>query len=250
MDNHHKAFRRDQPGGKRAVLFIHGICGSPAFFEPFYDRVPDDWSIRAVLLQGHGATSRDFSKASMAAWKAQVSGVVDELARDHQSLMIVGHSMGTLLAIEQSLRYPENIQGLFLMAVPLRIWPKAIGISHSIRTALDMKTHDDPVLELSKRLYSIQPDRKVWHYWGFIPRYWELLMEMRASRRRILEVKVPLYVFQSKKDEIVSARSAADLLKNPRVRLRLLENSDHKYHPPADQAYLLSEFEAFCRLAP
>lgn len=247
MDNRHQAYRRDLPDSRLAILFIHGICGSPVFFEDFYQRVPSSWSLSSLLLEGHGGETRDFSSSSMAAWKAQVTEEVDRLADQSGSLMIVGHSMGTLLAIEQSLRRPEAIKALFLMALPLAVRPRPTAVTHSLGTALGFSRSQKPALQAARRIYGIQPDRKIWRYFGFIPRYWELMKEMRASRERLLEIRVPIRVFQSKKDEVVSPRSISYLLKNPLVDLDILEKSDHKYHPPADKAFLLEAFDSACR---
>lgn len=58
--------KRLLPGAACAVLFVHGILGSPAQFAPFLPLVPQDWSFCNLLLQGHGGGARDFSAASMA----------------------------------------------------------------------------------------------------------------------------------------------------------------------------------------
>ena len=59
MQQEHRELRRDVPDSEHAVLFIHGICSSPVFFTDFYAHVPEDWSIRSVLIEGHGATTKD-----------------------------------------------------------------------------------------------------------------------------------------------------------------------------------------------
>ena len=46
--------KRLLPGAACAVLFVHGILGSPAQFAPFLPLVPQDWSFCNLLLQGHG----------------------------------------------------------------------------------------------------------------------------------------------------------------------------------------------------
>lgn len=246
MQERHREYRRDLTASDRAVLFIHGICGSPCFFDPFYDRVPDTWSIRSLLIRGHGGTTKDFCRASMAKWKAQLAEVVDEMSDQHSDLMLVGHSMGTLLAIEQALKRPDAVKKLFLLAVPLKARASLQAISESVKTALDLGKRDSPSLQAARRLYGIEADRKVWHYLGYIPRYWELLQEMKATRGRVQELRLPCLAFQSAKDEIVSPKSALYLQQNPLIDLRILAGSDHKYHPPQDQALLLDAFESAC----
>ena len=50
--------KRLLPGAACAVLFVHGILGSPAQFAPFLLLVPQDWSFCNLLLQGHGGGAR------------------------------------------------------------------------------------------------------------------------------------------------------------------------------------------------
>ncbi len=247
MAKKHAEFRRCVPGSSHAILFIHGIVGSPDHFRDFYERVPADWSIRSMLIEGHGGTARQFSHSSMANWQQQVSQAVDDLAASHANILITGHSMGTLLAIEQAVQKPEKVRGLFLLAVPLYARATGVAVTQSVRTALGLNTRGDPRLEAAKALYSIEPDRRVWRYFGYIPRYCELLKVMRQTRQMIPRLTVPCRVLMSRYDEIVSPRSAGDLTVNPHVDLGWLEHSDHKYYPQGDQEILLGEFAGFCQ---
>ncbi len=247
MTKKHTEYRRCLPESSHAILFIHGIVGSPDHFQDFYDRVPADWSIRSVLIEGHGGTARQFSRSSMVRWKEQISQAVDDLAASHSSILITGHSMGTLLAIEQAIRAPDRVKGLFLLAVPLKARMTWAATSQSIRVALDLNSRNDPVLEAAKSAYSIHPDRRVWRYLGYVPRYLELLKVMRETIQEIPRLQVPARVFMSRSDEIVSPRSAAYLSVNPLIDLDWLEHSDHKYYPQEDKDILLGDFARFCR---
>lgn len=246
MDARHKSYSRLLPDSRTAILFVHGICGSPAFFEDFYTRVPEHWSIRSLLLAGHGGSTRDFARTSMDTWKDQVRKETEALAKTHETVILAGHSMGSLLSIGQSFE-TENIKGLFLMAVPLKLHPRPISVLHSTMTALGLNRGAKPELKAARRLYGIEPDIRIWRYLGFIPRYHELLLEMKEIRERVPEIATPCRAIFSRQDEIVSPSSADYLAGNPWIQIGWLEESDHKYQPPEDKALLLSEFESFCR---
>lgn len=244
----HKEYRRDVPGTNTVVLFLHGICSSPNYFRNFFPRVPKSWAIRAILLDGHGGTVREFAQTSMEKWKRQVKEVVDELAANHSSIIIVGHSMGTLFSIEQSIRKPEKIKHLFLLAVPLKARVKLSASNEAIRIALDINPHGTPSIESVKDDYSMEPDRRFWRYIGWLPRYRELGHEIRATRTRITEVTVPCHAYQSRHDDVVSMKSSDYIAANPKICLQHLEHSDHNYYTPEDEEFLLNEFERMCRL--
>ena len=111
--------KRLLPGAACAVLFVHGILGSPAQFAPFLPLVPQDWSFCNLLLQGHGGGARDFSAASMAVWREQTRQAFAELRARHETVVIAAHSMGTLFAVQEAVRSP--VEGLFLLNVPLHV---------------------------------------------------------------------------------------------------------------------------------
>ena len=48
----HESYERIVPGSDTAVLFLHGILGTPRHFEDFISLVPDSWSFSAPLLPG------------------------------------------------------------------------------------------------------------------------------------------------------------------------------------------------------
>ena len=49
-------------GSEYAVLFVHGIVGTPRHFDFLIDVVPPNVSIYNMLLDGHGYGVRDFSR--------------------------------------------------------------------------------------------------------------------------------------------------------------------------------------------
>lgn len=108
---------------KTAVLFVHGILGTPAHFEFLSHTLPKDISVYNMLLKGHGGSPKEFSKASMLKWRQQVDDAAKMLLSSHQRLIICAHSMGTLFGIQQAIKNPDI--SLFLMNPPLVIRPKA-----------------------------------------------------------------------------------------------------------------------------
>ena len=119
-------YYRPVAGADTAALFIHGIVGTPAHFQDLLPLIPDNWSIFNLLLDGHGKNVEDFSRTSMKKWRAQVSAQLQKILQTHQKVLIVAHSMGTLFASREAIRYPDRVKGLFLLAVPLtpRVLPR------------------------------------------------------------------------------------------------------------------------------
>ncbi len=242
----HKEYKRINPCARAAVLFVHGIVGTPNHFADFVSLVPSDVSVCNILLDGHGGSVRDFSHTSMQKWEKQVRDAVDELMLSHTEVYIVAHSMGTLFAIDRAIEN-EAVKGLFLLAVPLVISPKPRMVSNLCKVYFDKIKPDDVVALAAKRCYGIAQDKNPFHYFGWIPRYLELFAKAKETRRKIQLLQTPCVIYQSAKDELVSSKSAQLLAKNERISVVELKNSGHYYYALDDLAFLLRAFENFMK---
>lgn len=242
----HKEYKRINPCARAAVLFVHGIVGTPNHFADFVSLVPENVSVYNVLLDGHGGSVRDFSHTSMQKWETQVRDAVDALTLSHTEVYIVAHSMGTLFAIDRAIEN-EAVKGLFLLAVPLVISPKPRMVSNLCKVYFDKIKPDDVVALAAKRCYGIAQDKNPFHYFGWIPRYLELFAKAKETRRKIQLLQTPCVIYQSAKDELVSHKSAQLIAKNERISVVELSNSGHYYYAPDDFAFLLRAFENFIK---
>ena len=242
----HKEYKRINPCARAAVLFVHGIVGTPNHFADFVSLVPENVSVYNLLLDGHGGSVRDFSRTSMQKWEKQVRDAVDELTLLHTEVYIVAHSMGTLFAIDRAIEN-EAVKGLFLLAVPLVISPKPRMGSNLCKVYFDKIKPDDVVALAAKRCYGIAQDKNPFHYFGWVPRYLELFAKAKETRRKIQLLQTPCVVYQSAKDELVSHKSAQRLAKNEKILVVELKNSGHYYYAPDDLAFLLRAFKNFMK---
>lgn len=225
----HKEYVRKVNGADTVVLLIHGIVGTPRQFDPLLDMFPGNWSIYNILLDGHGGSVADFSHTSMKKWKQQVGARLAQLCALYEKVMIVGHSMGTLLAMEAAADWPQ-VKALFLLNVPLCPRLKLSMAVRSLGLALGLLNRDDPL----SRATSVTPDRRLWRYLGWIPRYLELFGLCAQSRKKISGLSVPIWAVQSAKDEMVSGRSDRYLKEHPWIRYVCLEKSGHFTYAPED----------------
>ena len=237
----HEAYTREVPGADGAVLLIHGILGTPDHFRDLVPLVPDDWSVYNLLLDGHGGEVKDFSHTSMKKWRSQVHTKLTDLRQRHEKIILVGHSMGTLFAIDEAIRDPGKLEALFLLQVPLRPWvrPKAaLGaclLPFGVVTGANRDMQADCSLNLNPRL---------WEYLGWVPRFLELLERCVDVRNRLDQLEVPCQVFVSKQDELVSTRTCRDFRKHPHIRWYVLRNSGHFVYRGTDREFLQSKFAA------
>lgn len=240
----HKPYKRIAEHADKAILFIHGIVGTPNHFAPFLKLAPPNMSIHNILLDGHGKDVLDFAQTSMKKWEAQVALAVEELAEDHNEIYIVAHSLGTLLAIEQAVKNPK-ITKLFLLAVPLKLFLKPKMFTQSVKVYLNKIDPNDPALTAAKNCYGIAQDRNLLHYLGWAPRFLELFSKIRETRKRLKDIPIPCVAYQSVKDEMVACSCGKLLTRNPNITVVQLKNSGHFYYAGEDLSILMDAFAAF-----
>jgi len=104
---------------RATVLLLHGMGNSGASWNQVASRLPDDIRIISLDLLG-------FGKSPSPRWLKyntviQAKSVIVTLLKlgINQQVIIVGHSMGSLVAIEMTKRYPLLVKSLILCSPPL-----------------------------------------------------------------------------------------------------------------------------------
>ena len=240
----HQEFRRVVPSADTAVLFIHGIVGTPRHFDDLIPLLPDTVSVHNLLLAGHGGSARDFARASMKTWEQQVDAAIAALAKTHPHIYLVAHSMGALLSIEAALHHKE-VEKLFLLAVPLRIALTPAMVRNSWKVYRSTIAPNDHPALAAQRCCGVAQTKNPLPYLGWIPRFLELFSKIRAVRKLLPKLTTPSLAAQSMKDELVSPRAMDELRRNPHITLLPLPHSGHYYYPPADKAVLHEAFATF-----
>jgi carboxylesterase len=111
-----------RPGGGDAALLLHGLTGTPFELRPVADRLARA-GVRclAPVLPGHdsaGALART-------SWQDWVSGARQALAAigETRRTLLVGSSMGALVACTLAAESPDRVDGIALLAPALELQP-------------------------------------------------------------------------------------------------------------------------------
>lgn len=239
------------PGAKTVALMIHGICGTPNHFRallPLEMAVPACWSVYNIVLDGHCADVPAFGKSSMKKWKAQTESLFEELCDTYENIVLVGHSMGTLLSVRQALRRPEKVKLLFMVAAPTPPFVRLSAASYAVGLAFGVKNEKAPVYGAMGIACGMKLTPMLWRYIPWIPRMVELLGECRGVSKLYKELKVPAIAWQSEKDELVSRRSVKVLQSCGKVEVHTLPNSTHFYYTEAEREQVVQSFQNACKM--
>jgi pimeloyl-ACP methyl ester carboxylesterase len=102
--------------GGRPLLLVHGFTGNRNDFDPVVEPLAElGWHVVAPDLRGHGDSGRldDEGAYSFATFADDLVALVDDLGWD--TFVLLGHSMGGMVAQTLVLAVPERVRGLVLM---------------------------------------------------------------------------------------------------------------------------------------
>ena len=188
---------------KLGVLLLHGFTSSVKTIDGLVPYLKDrgiEWSL--PVLRGHGTDYRDMVGTTAADWYADAEKALLELSEKVDKVVVVGLSMGGLVALDLGMRHPKLIAGVVTLAAALRF--------------------KDPLSALTKPLSKVvkfwpSPDAFVdpecakanENYPKFATDAFASLYDYaREIERRLPTFEVPILVLQSKKDQVVAPVAA------------------------------------------
>ena len=95
------------------VIFLHGISDSWHSYELVLPHLPPTIHAFAISLRGHGDSDKPMSGYFTRDFSSDIAAFMDRL--QIKSAIIVGHSMGSIVAQRFALDYPQKTKGLFLI---------------------------------------------------------------------------------------------------------------------------------------
>ena len=239
----HAPYLHVSPARKKAVLLIHGICSTPRHFDFLVSSLPEEVTVCALLLPGHGGKVKDFGRTSMKVWREETEKALCLLEKEHEELFVVGYSMGTLLALEALPRHPK-VKGLLLLNPPFRPWVRWEMVKRSFRFTKGKVEAANPHEAACVKSIGVELTPGVMAYLRWIPRFLELLALCRKARRSKQKLTVPCKGFLGKRDELVSMRSEKYLKRLP-AEVRVSEEAGHFYYPAEDRNWMKNVLKEF-----
>ncbi|MCX8065734.1 MAG: lysophospholipase [Candidatus Hydrogenedentes bacterium] len=240
---------------KIAILLIHGFAGCPNNFErlPYNLTETLNTRVKALLLPGHGTHPLDFEKISTDILLDAVIEEIIKLKKQHEKLIVLGHSMGGTLATLACVK--TDFDGLILASPyygitfnPKLIFPAEKWIrflSPFVRWVFTPPS-EQPILkkEVAENIIS--------YHW--IPVKAGLVaMELaeRAKRDSILEkIVIPTLIIHSEIDSIACPKAVKEVYEKIGSKdktLVWLKNSDHVIFWDYDKDIVQKSIEEFIK---
>ena len=211
--------------GPVTVILLHGFTGSPSEMTLLAEALHSQgYSVEVPLLQGHGTCLEDLVPMRPQQWIEQLDQLIQAELDRGQELVLGGLSMGSILALQAALRWPQ-IRGLMLFSPPIgsRDWRRFLApVLTRLVTSVSKPPRDyvDPATA----------DR-LWSYDRYPVVCSSLVLKWIARvRRQLPALTQPLLVIASRRDNVVTERGVNQLMEqaaSAQKELVWLEHSSH-----------------------
>ncbi len=219
---------------ERAVLFVHGFIGDQSNFNVLPDAVANaGWYVETLRLPGHGTSPREFERTTADELIAGVREAVLALKEDHETVVVVGHSMGGALSTLVAGEVP--VDGLVLCAPYFGLtYNHLLGVdtdwlAHRLATIvrwLPGRPNHGPVAKPEGRAHV--------QCYGWIPMKGVLtaltLCEQANDATLLTQITAPVLAIHSTGDSVTSydaTQAALEKMTGASTEMHLLEKSDH-----------------------
>lgn len=169
---------------------------------------------RMPVLRGHGAESPDALRGvTWPDWVADAEAVLQDLLTQADKAIVVGHSMGSLVALTLAADHGDQLDSIVLSAPALQLRAivapgRPLGFLAPVMARL-MDKWDMPPRYADRDLEQYDTN----YPWTPMDALASLLEFTTVTRRRLPEVTVPFLVLQSRNDTAVALEAAETILR-------------------------------------
>jgi len=222
-------FYLEGSGSRRrvSIMLIHGFTGNPGDCRRLGRHLHHEgYTVQAIRLPGHGTTPEAMKETRWEDWWQHTLERYDELVEVTPSKLVipVGFSMGGLLALKLSLHRP--VAGVVSLAAPIylqdrRVW--LAGLVKHVKPYIHKQPAISEYLAMERCAYAKTPLACVE----------SLNKHIRIMKRRLAEVRAPLFIGQGLTDRTVRPESAGYIYRTVSSKHKLL-----RYYPDSSHAIL------------
>lgn len=124
-------------GDGPVVILVHGIASSSVTFQELVPRLSDSHRVVALDILGFGGSPSPATAQYTIGEHARALNATIRSLRLGAPFVLVGHSLGALIAARYTAEHPRDVAKLVLVSPPVYLEPRAFGAQRD-RTAADL----------------------------------------------------------------------------------------------------------------
>ncbi|NTW69744.1 MAG: alpha/beta fold hydrolase [Chlorobiaceae bacterium] len=195
------------------VLVIHGFTATlesvEALRKPLLERgIP----FSMPLLAGHGASSpAALQGVKWEAWLKDADRAFQNLSLEVERVIVIGHSMGALLALNLAVRYPKQVDSLILATPALKL-VSLLAPGRPLHFAAPLVSMMIKKWDLKSDLKELKPRCQAPHYaWVPTEAIRSLFDLIQRTESLLDQVNLPFMILHNRKEATVLPESATML---------------------------------------
>lgn len=131
-------------GAGPKVLLIHGVGLQAEAWNKQINILTNRHSVIAVDMPGHGQSALPHQECGLAGYTELIAEILDG------PTLVVGHSMGAMIALDLAIRYPERVCGVAALNAIYQRSPEARAAVNARAASLDCDVVADPAAPLER----------------------------------------------------------------------------------------------------
>lgn len=238
INQHETAFRDREPyllthenKSSIGILLVHGFLSSPAELSQYGEHIHQQgFNVLGVRLSGHGTSPYDLNNRNWEEWLDSVRRSHEILSAFADEIIIVGFSAGGALALLFASEKPKKLNAVISVCAALEIQDKGIHLAPYMNGINKLASYFPKVDGVMNYKTSSTTHGDTNYRSIPIRALTELKKMMKATRRKLSVIKVPVLVIQSDKDSVVDPDSANIImagLSSEQKELKWIETDSH-----------------------
>ncbi len=187
------------------VLVLHGFTSDVHCVDPLVPHLDaEDLPYRLPILRGHGTKYQDMEGVGNRDWYEDGENALLDLYRECEKVLVVGLSMGGLVALELAARHRDKVCGVVSVAAALKFQDPLAFLTPVLAKFVKFwpspdAYHDDACRKRENRNYP-----------KFATSSFASLWEYSQKMPHLLSfVKAPIVILETKKDNVVAPVAAS-----------------------------------------
>ncbi len=188
---------------KIGVLLLHGFTSSLKTVDglvPYLEK--EGIPYRMPLLRGHGTKYQDMKGTTAKDWYEDAEKALLDLAKEVDKVVVVGLSMGGLVALQLAMEHKDVVAGLATVAAALKFKDPLAALTPVLAKLVPYWPSPNSFNDESRKVLSENYPKFATDAFSSLYKY------SKEIESRLEEVEAPIRVLQSKKDQIIKPVAA------------------------------------------